>query len=816
MLSKSKFKVILLFAIALNIFSISAQPQNRTITGIVLDNKKQPVPGAEIVLLNATDSSYVYKTNTDHEGKFSLGAKQGNYVVSVVMPGFQKQLLRIDVSTDSLLLLEPFILQENILHLKEVRVVGTKKGIEFEAGKTIINPNTSIVMAQGTVFEALKNVPGLIVNDDGTIILNGEQGVNVQINGKETYFSGIALANILKSTAVASVEKIEILTSPSAQYDASGKAGIINIRLKKISVQDLTFSSALNYQKGKDARSDIWTRGTMRKNKMGFSADFFHFQGDKAKKGILFRAYEFANKETTFTKTTIQNVSTRNKDNTKNLKIAADFELSKSISLEANFAGNFFHRNTPGNSIALFSSYNSIKDSVLNTTTQGDLQQKTLNGGIRADYKDEKKCEANISADYLSFDHNENTQLYSSHFNPSFIQARTDSVSGNLKGDIRMLSLQSNFSIPLSEKTQFQTGTKLSSTNIHNQAVYRDSGGSYDAIFNSSNQYEYSEIINAGYIQLSGKMNRWNFQTGLRAENTQIDAATIDIKKIEKDSSYQIVYTKLFPNASILYAINDDKNVSIRYNRRISRPNYRNLSPFDYIVDQVTIIRGNPKLQAELTHNIELAYVFRKTYRSTIFYTFSNNAIATGFKDFEKGGLLITTENNASNLRFGLKLDAGELINLKWWQMSAGISIFYTENKWIDFDQTKKNTQITPLANCSNQFIFGKGWTAQLTGYYNGKMAFGQLSIPDIWSVSGGIRKKLLDEKLNVQLYFNDIFRSIREKAAFESRSVKGFSNIRNDETAVGISVNYNFKKGKSKEKEKQDRTPEESKRINF
>lgn len=817
-LSKITFKALLLIMVALYTFNASSQTVSKNISGKVLDNNKQPIPGVNVLLLNTSDSSYVYGTASTDNGSFNLKAQSGKYILSVSMLGFRKQFLMIDNSAENPVFLKPFILVEDARELKEVSIKGTKNVIEFEAGKTVVNPSASIITSQGNTLEVLKNIPGLIVTDDGDIILNGQKGVNVQVNGKETYLSGIALANLLKSTAATSVEKIEILTSPSAEYDASGKAGIINIRLKKSPMLGVTFSSNVNYQQGKDARGDIWARTTLRKEKVGFSVDYFHFQGDKAKKGAVYREYWPTNNDMNASvRKAEQAVSLTNRDKTDNFKFVTDFDLSKSITLDANFGGSFLHRSVPGGSYTIFSGYNSPNDSALNTSTYTNYRQTNVNGGIRAEYKDENKREINISVDYLSFNHNENSQMFNSLFNSSYLPIRTDSLWGDLDGDIQMLSSQSNFSIPLSEKIQLQAGGKVSWVDIDNRAFYINSfGKGFTTNFKYSCKYVYKENNNAAYVQFNGKFNNWSFQAGLRAENTRIDGTTFDIKEIERDSTYRIRYNNFFPNVAVLYNITDNQGLSFIYNRRITRPNYRDLSPFDYMVDEYTVSKGNPKLKAELTHNIEMAYIFRKTYHASIFYTFTNNAIAQGFRELDNGGLLITPENMASSKRVGIKLDAARLVDLKWWQMSASISTFYTENKWMELNINKVSRQITPLANCNNQFVFANGWSAQLTGYYNGKMSFGQMGIPVGWSVSTGIRKKLLNDNLNIHLYVNDIFASIREKASFESGSIKGYSNVRYDETAVGISIYYNFKRGKSSEKESQDRTIEERKRINF
>jgi vitamin B12 transporter len=272
--------------------------------------------------------------------------------------------------------------------------------------------------------------------------------------------------------------------------------------------------------------------------------------------------------------------------------------------------------------------------------------------------------------------------------------------------------------------------------------------------------------------------------------------------------------TKLFPNLALLYQLSETLDISLTYNRRINRPNYRDLSPSGYTIDEYILISGNTGLQAELTHKIEMAYILKKLYRATVFYTLTEDAIAQGFRERENGGLLIIPENLASRKTLGLRGDAGNLLPAKWWQISSSGSLFYTENKWTESFRPRKSITLTPTFSINNSFPMAKVWSAQLTGYYNGKMGLGQMEVPAVWSVSAGVRKKMLKEQLNLHLYVNDIFASVRERAAFGSGAIDGSSNIRYDETSVGLSIHYHFKRGK--QKEMADRSIEESKRINF
>jgi vitamin B12 transporter len=801
---------IVLSTLLTNLLSFTVTAQTGSITGLVLDTNQQALPGASVILQKPIDLSSVAGTATDSTGRFLLNVPAGSYHLMVTMSGFQHQLLPVEVIVGKTVRVGPVKLRGAIRELQEAVVTASRRPIAFEAGKTIVTPGASVLTAQGNLFEALKNIPGLVVNEDGTFILNGQKGVNVQVNGKETYLSGLALVSLLKATLATSVDKIELMTNPSAAYDASGSAGIVNIQLRKSAAQGFTFSSHLHYQQGRNGRGDMGLRTTFRNKKTGISLDYSFYDGHKGKKGTVHREYHPAND--TGRKTAGQKVAFTNQDQTHNLKLTADWDVSKYITVDAYAGAVFFQRSVPGSSYTSFSSNSRIEDSVLYTSTQSRYQQRMFNGGMRTVYKDQKKNELNFSVDQLSFRHQDFLQMYSWKQRAN-ANLSLDTLFGTFDDKVRMWSAQTNFSKPFPSHLQFQAGLKLVRVHIDNQAIYRQP--SLSAITTtSSSQYAYNEFNNAAYLQLSGQFSGWSFQAGLRAENTQVSGTVFDLEGGGHDSTYRIDDTKLFPNLALLYQLTETQDISITYNRRITRPNYRDLSPSGYTMDEYLVICGNTGLQAELTHKIEMAYILKKLYRATVFYTLTDDAIAQGFREMANGGLLVIPENMASRKTLGLKADAGSLLNAKWWQINSSGSLFYTENKWTESSQPRKSKTVTPTLSIHNSFTWAKGWSAQLTGYYNGKMGLGQMETPAVWSVSAGVRKKMWKEQLNLHLYVNDIFASVRERAAFGSGAIDGSSNIRYDETSVGLSIHYYFKKGK--QKEMTDRSIEESKRINF
>lgn len=787
------------------------------ISGTVISTSKEPLPGATVQLLHAADSSFAYGTGTDANGSYAINAQPGRYILAASMIGFEQQQIAVDVQGSQPITLAPITLSAASVSIKEVTVVGHKSTIEYEAGKTILNPNEGAVH-QPNAFEALKGVPGLIVNEDGTFILNGQKGVTVQVNGKDTYLSGVALANLLKSTPTNTVEKIEVITTPTAEYDASGKSGIINIRLKKNSIEGYNLQSNIEHQQGNDGREFLWARASMRQKRTGYAVDFSHNHGDKAKDGYIYREHtdsEIINGR--YSEASRQETFLINRDNSNNLRAIFDFDITKKLSTNIDFSGNNFHRTIPGGAYTSFDPYSSAPDSLLNTDTESNYRQTTLNGGIHANYNDGDKFEADLAIDGLAYKHKETSYLYSEMISSKLEKPRLDSLWGKLDGDIKMIAIKGNITKSVGSNAKVQAGFKSLQTKIDNKSYYTSPAeGQHVLNTRYSSKYDYTERVDAAYVQAGAKYRRWGIIAGLRCENATIDGTTYALSSDKDNLPNSSNYLSLFPSGSILYGISDNQNLSLSYTRRITRPNYKDLSPFDYMVDEYTIIRGNPDLKPEFTNNIELAYVFGKSYRASLIYITTSNILVQGFGKLDNGGLLIVPRNLASSRCYAAKLDAGKLIDLKWCQTNASILAYRIKHKWQEGGSTHTCTQTTPMLNFSSQFYMPHKWGAQLSGYYNGRISMGMMSVPAAWSINCGINKKAFNDMVHIYLYALDIFSSIREIADIRENTINARTDIRYDETSVGLAIYININRGKIKDSKRQDNNIEESKRINF
>lgn len=796
--------------------------QQAVLKGCITDANSQPMVGVNVLVRSAADSALVAGTITNADGLFELRASaQPKLIVQLQMMGYERQTINVEPKANQVIDLDTIALAEESQMLEGATVVAKKNHIRFEAGKTILTPSASILTSQGNVLDVLKNIPGLIISEDGTIILNGQKGVTVQVNGKSSFLSGSALINQLQSLAAQSVDQLEVITSPTAQYDASGKGGVINIRLQKQQLLGKQFNANVNFRKGQYAYGDIWARGNIQNPKSGMYAEYFKAQGDREHHNNVeakaSNPWEDPNVEGDEIFESPHYLQTIYKDASNMLKLGGDVQLSPSTSINGYASGNFYRRHVPGVSKGAYRLLGQEPDSVQDTRNHSFMRQTTFNGGIGIEYADAAKRTANFSVDVLKYTHDESLDRFGEMTNLRTQAIRPDTLFGDLLSEILMGAVQANYSAPLFGIMKLETGLKVSIVDIDNSAYYRyPKAGEYVQRQDISSKYLYTENNNAAYIQASGQLGPLGFNLGLRAENTRIDGLACAIGAAGTDSLYKLRYTELFPTAAVQLYLSQSSFVALTYNRRITRPNYRELSPFNQMWDEYAISKGNPKLRAELTSNFDLSYTFLSAFRLSAQYSTTQRAMSQCFARQSNGGFVIFPDNLGSSRTIGAKFEAGRIVNLRWWQAGAQVQVYRTTNKWDELGRERTLRQTTYNAGINSQFLFGSGWSGQIQAYYNSDMAYGQILVKGFGTVSAGVQKSLWDNRATVRLVANDIFSTLHQTIVFDNPSIVGKSRQRNDETYIGLSVSCNLKSGTTAEKRKRDTTIEESKRINL
>lgn len=804
--------------LSLWVFQINAQQTGVIISGKVTDAGKKSLEGVSVVLKDAIDSIYVSGAVTDSCGIFVFPKmKKRNYVLEYSLLGYKKQILPF-IPKAGEQAIQNVMLEEDAQMLSEVMVTGKRTFMKMGPGTTSFSMDVMVASSQGNVLDALRSLPGVMVNEDGAVILNGQSGIKVLINGKSTYLSRDKLVNYLRSLPVSSIKDIQLITAPSAKYEAEGKTGLIDIRTQKVMVKGWTVQVNAAYKQSNDGKWNAGGRLTYQKNKFALFLDYSYNKGKY--KSVLDISRKF-DAEILSPRINVYQQSRMKDNNWENWgRIGMNYDFNNRLSFEVSTSGTLFDKRKPGNTASSFLKSGISADSCLYTRSLTRMKQKAVSGEILLTYKDEKERMADLSFDYLIHKHRETFSMFSEMKNLEEQILRRDTLGGDMGSDICMYSTQMNWSMYLSPKIKFDSGVKLTWVDLDNKALYANRlSGMWVSNNNMSNLYEYNENINAAYLQLTGRIGKFSLVAGLRLENTRINGVQQSYEMGGNDSTFKDSYIHLFPSLTFQYELSEIGNsISFLYNRRIVRPNYGDLSPFNYIWDDYTRLTGNPNLRAELTDNIELTYIYKKKYRAALFFSYTKAPIMQSIETLENNVVIVYPKNFKNNSRIGLKLDASDLIQLKWWRISANATLYHSWYKWEESGRTIEKQLFTPSVSINNQFFLPAKINAELTGFYNGHTIFGQAIVEPLWSISVAIQKKIWQDRLVLRLFANDLFQSNRQHLTLYlsgnigKTSTKQFSDYR----CVGLSVSINFNQGKQSKKNIRDVGIDQRKRINL
>lgn len=807
----STIKIYFLTMLFIQTISISAQS---VISGRITEKDGFPMVGATIVLLNQADSAYIAGTTSDLDGRFEvINIKPGHYILSLSTIGYKKIKMPLQTGLNANIELGDILFEKDTYMLSTINVTGKRPPVKVAPGKMTINLSSALLNTDSNILDALRKLPGVIIQNDGTIILNGKSGANVLIDDKLTYLSGENLINYLRSIPSHSVENIELISQPSSRYDASSSSGIINIQKKRVKEQGINLAVSSGLEKGKCIRGNETLSLNFRHNKLNIYADYSYYFGKDCIEMSISGHYldPITSKPLELRKDIEGDINRQYKGHY--IKVGADYDLSDRLTIGTYLSSSWLDRNKKEVNVSDFYNNNNIQsDSTLTALNAPVNSYTNIIGGANIIYKFAEKGKWDTSFDYQLFKQ-EDDLLLNSAFQTHIKPLIEDTLSGKTNGDIKIYSGQTNLSYAISEKFGITAGLKSVFVNIGSNALYRNLiAGNWQKDNNLSSHFNYKENIHAGYFQLNSKWSsRFSTEIGLRLENTYTKN---NYNSTTQDTTFTKRYTYLFPTLMAQYQLSENHDVSVMYGRRIVRPNYRNMNPFVEVKDQFLYEQGNTELKPELIDNIEVSWLFKKRYSFNAFYSHRKNPISFSFLVEDNNRVLIMPLNLSSNHSLGLRVGLNNLKPFKWWTAHINGSLTYKQFDWRTPGKTSRNEVTTPVLHISNQFELPHGWGGEALGFYSGEMVEGQIRIKSLWTISLGIRKNLLNDKFSLYIYAHDIFHSNRPRVSMENNYLSYTSREKNDSRMIGISFSYRFNRGKEIRKYQNDNRIEESKRI--
>lgn len=787
-------KRILLFCIAL--LSIIILKAN-TIQGIVLDENKKPIEFSNIILHKYSDSTYLNGTTTDSSGKFIIdNIKDGNYFLEIVYVGYKiDTIANISLENNDLKDFKNIELKVETNLLKGVEIVSSKPVIERKADRIVYNVENSAKSSGENVMDLLRSVPGVTVSGNDQIRINGKEQIQIMINGKVEQMNADQLVNLLKSIQSSNVRKIEVVSNPSAKYDASAKGGILDIQLKTNLRSGVNGSIYSNYRQHKYASTEDGFNLNVNYKKFTLSTAYNFGYNSNWQKNSFMRDFNLDTAIQRFDE--VGNDKERFQAHFGNLSMKYNINDNNTIGI----GGEFFTFKDPHQGNSTLKIYNDIS-----TTDALSSYQKTINNtdvksiNPSANFNFKSKLDTSgstlaFSYDYTFFKLYTNTHLHTTYFGANDAEYGTpyDFTQDN-PYKVNLHTAKIDYTKPLKKKHAIEFGAKFTWTKTNSDVQFKNLvGNNYIYDSTKSNIFQYIENINALYSTWSKEWKKgWSTNLGLRIEQTNTNQHSFTLNSITKRH-----YVDFFPSVFIQKNINEKHSVNINYSRKIHRPNFEDLNPFSFYLSPYSIWSGNATLKPEYINVTEFTYTFKNAYSFIIGHeNIKNNYTHLAFQTDSTR----ITVYKASNFKVRNNLNVGVNINkelFKWWTISYSAQYMYFRyNSYVNNQPFVVNSHQFNIA-LDNTFILPKNFIINVFGFYTSP----HLDATDMMKSDGmvniSISKTFFDKKLKIRIAGNDIFGT--KNMSFDTNFFNVHSKTKNKFASrfFGLTVTYNFQKGK-------------------
>ncbi len=771
--------LLVLFLFSIQVFGES----NSMIKGRVLNVDNKPVEFATAAIINAETKELVKGEVCNEKGEFIIDKiKPGDYILSISMVGFVKsESEKISVTKKSETIEKTILLKESFKQLSDVVVIGKRQFIEQSVDKMIVNPEASITLASENVYEILKKVPGVLIDNNDNITLKGMQGVKVLIDEKPTYVSAQQLTTLLKGMQGKNIDRIEIIENPSARYDAEGNSGIINIKTRHNKAPGFNGSIntglTLTRSLGENAGLDL----NMNYGKLNIygNYNFYDWKGWNAfeasrrfTQGSMAGAYQLINKE--------NNAN----GNAHNYKIGADFFLRKNHVLSFMYRVNTgFNDNTDIGDTKFTDKFHQI-DSTLTSKSVREFNwdNKTANINYKWDI-DTTGQSLTMDADYAYFKFYSTSDQVNKNYNSTGIDKNRDlNLLSSQNSDIYIYSFKMDYTLPINKVYRFESGLKSSIVNTDNVAKM-------NGYLSQNDNFKFEEYIQAAYINGKAQYSKTALQVGLRLENTISKGNSVLINQVDKNS-----YLKLFPSIFIQQNLKPDQTIGVRYSYRIGRPSYHDLNPFLWLIDPYTYNQGNPSLEPQFTHSVSLNHNYKGKLMTNIGYNYTNELFTEVLVQNDETKTIYQTMDNLSNAK---ELNLSETLQLqpaKWWQINAtGTGMYKEVNSELASNAQFKRWSF--MGNLNNSFTLPLKISMELSANYMSKQLVGNFTMKSRYNIDFGIQRRIFNDKGTIKLAISDIFNTGSAGAYTKYGNIDLDFNNKLETRRLNFTLNYRFGK---------------------
>ncbi len=804
-----------LFTLLLSCSFILLQAQNASITGILQDDQEEPVQFSNIILYQSADSSLVKVEPSDEEGKFRFnGLNAGNYYLVATYVGLA-DLKKTDLilTNDQTLELGVLAFQATTIELAGATVTATRAMVEVKPDRTVFNVQGTINSTGSDAIELLRKAPGVLVDNNDNINVLGRAGVLLYVDGKRLPLTGADLKAYLENLPADQIDRFDIITNPGAKYEAEGNAGIIDIRLKKDENLGANGSVNATGSKGRLFQYNLGGSANYRNKKMNAFASAGYNGGNRFNT-MLFESTQnelFLNERNNM----------ENSNNNINYRVGTDFFIGKNQTLGFLVGGNYANNDQDSENRIEISPDDAQTeiDSILlaNVIGNSNRNQNTFNLNYRFSNKSGRSL--NIDADYGNYTLTNNQRQPNRYFDQKEELLLTEIINiFDTPSEIDIYTFKADYEQEVL-KGKLGLGTKFSKVVSDNTFLVADEiNGQQIQDNRRSNEFEYDETVYAAYVTYAQPINqKWSFTAGLRTELTDARGELTAFATENQEPPVEQNYLSWFPNAGLTWQMNPTNVFSLNYGRRINRPDYNVLNPFENKSSELSSEKGNPNLLPEIVNNLELGYTLAYRYNFKLAYSKTSDQITRLIapSDDDPRASSITWNNLASQTVVNFNASAPVQVN-KWWSVFINASASYINNQ-ADYGDGAVVDVKAFTYNTFQQHTFSlpKGFKGEISGWYGGPGVWGGVFRYDSsWSLNIGLQKKFLNDQLNVRVSANDLFYQSgwSGRSEFDGLVSTGSGNW--DSRRVSLSLSYNFGNQKVKSRKRKTGIEEESKRV--
>ena len=790
------FLVVLTLFISSVLFAQRPDAKKITISGKVIEKgSNQPLEYATVIFENSK-TKQLSGGITDENGNFKFEITAGTYNARAEFISFKNvAITKKEFIEDTNL--GQIYMEADAAMLNDVVVIAEKSTVEIKLDKRVYNVGKDMIVKGGTISDVLDNVPSVTVDAEGNVALRGNESVKILIDGKPSGLAGINIADALKLLPAESVEKVEVITNPSARYDAEGGGGIINIVLRKGKANGVngsvmvnagdpeTYGASVNLNKKSDDYNLFSNFGYNNRNNPGntiVDSEYFNADG-----------------------TTSRFINERRKNARQSEGYNANFGIDLNLTNSLSWTNALTFRESDGKNPDDVYFYNF--DALNNPTFTRNRFNDQISDDFSLEYstnftKKFKKDDHKLTVDVAISQNREN------EIATIFDQILGDPASLSEQGTINKNNQQRNlfqtdYVLPIGENGRFEAGYRGSfSSNLTDFSV--------TPISNFSNKLEYLEDVNAFYTQYGSKYNKFSYFVGLRFEDSKIEVNSISLNDYNTKK-----YNNLFPSATVNYEFSETSSVSLSYSKRINRPRGRFLNPVSSLSSNINIFQGNPDLDPSLTNAIDLGYLKRwskLTFNTSAYLNITDDSFQFIRKEsgLFVGGvpvILSTPINLAKELRAGFEFNLN-YTPYKWWRLNGNFNAFRNETQgdysYVNYlgntiVQNFDNVAFTWFARISSKVTLPYKIDWQTNGSYSAPQSTAQGKTLGVASMNLAFSKDILKDKGTIALNVSDVFNSRKRIMDTEILNVvSSHSEMQWRSRQIMMSFTYRFNKKKN------------------